>query len=590
MVRIGSLIIVAVCVVTAHAAFAGIKPSKPKPVKTPELVEQGEQIYFKRCSFCHGIGGGGDGPVAELLNPRPRNFKTNVFKFRSTESGALPLDEDLFETISKGVRGTAMQSFDKETVKTGLTEEERWSVIYFIQTFSETPDFSLWKLDEEYAKAATAEDKADYRYNKVMKIGDPPAESAKLVEKGKEVYKTAKCFQCHGDNGLGNGVSADGMKDDWKFPIVPRDLTKEWTYKGGSSVKDIFFRFTTGLNGTPMPSFAKSVKEEDRWALANYVKSLQYAPSDKKDLSIPRISGDLPLNPDDPAWNKSGRLDVRLTGNVLVKPRWQNITIDLVKVRALYNDKEIAFRLEWNDRFPNTIHEGHDDLHQLDQTSPGDAGGLTTYVPIHSPEYTPGKYRDAVMLQFPQKQIEGAEKPHFLNGDPSHTVNLWWWRADYDPVRKEIAETVLKNTILKPLEKYVIAANEPEKKGPAALELNSKGFKSAFKVQPDASQTLMSKAKYNDGVWTLVMKRPLVTDDKNDVQFEQGKFIPMAVNAWDGWNHDIGMQKSVSSWHYIYLEKPMPVKVYIITVMAVLILAGVELYLIRKWSRPDNGA
>ena len=63
-----------------------------------------------------------------------------------------------------------------------------------------------------------------------------------LVEKGKEVYKTAKCFQCHGDNGRGNGVSADGMKDDWKFPIVPRDLTKEWTYKGGSSVREIFFR------------------------------------------------------------------------------------------------------------------------------------------------------------------------------------------------------------------------------------------------------------------------------------------------------------------------------------------------------------
>lgn len=590
MVRIASLIIAAICVVTAQAAIAGIKPSKPRPVKTPELVEQGGQIYFKRCSFCHGMEGGGDGPVAELLNPRPRNFKTNVFKFRSTESGALPLDEDIFETISKGVRGTAMQSFDKETVKTGLTEEERWSVIYFIQTFSETPDFSLWKLDEEYAKATDPGDKADYRYNKVMKIGDPPAESAKLIEKGKEVYKTAKCFQCHGDNGLGNGVSADGMKDDWKFPIVPRDLTKEWTYKGGSSVKEIFFRFTTGLSGSPMPSFAKTITEEDRWALANYVKSLQYASSDKKDASIPRISGDLPLNPDDPAWNKSGRLDVRLTGNVLIKPRWQNITIDLVKVRALYNDKEIAFRLEWNDRFPNTIHEGHDDLHQLDQTSPGDAGGLTTYVPIHSPEYTPGNYRDALMLQFPQKQIEGAEKPHFLNGDPGHSVNLWWWRADYDPVRKEIADTLLKNTSMKPLEKYVIAANEPEKKGPAGLELNAKGFKSAFKVQPDTSQTIKSKAKYNDGAWTLVIKRPLVTDDKNDVQFEPGKFIPIAVNAWDGWNHDIGMQKSVSSWYYIYLEKPMPVKVYIITAMAVLILAGLELYLIRKWSRPGSGA
>ncbi|MGK7344581.1 MAG: c-type cytochrome [Candidatus Nitrospinota bacterium M3_3B_026] len=583
MLRTSLLLVAALVIVSASAATAAIKPTKPKPPKTPELVEKGHVIYVKRCSFCHGIDGGGDGPVAEFLNPRPRNFQTNVFKFRSTGSGALPLDEDLFETISKGINGTAMQSFDDETMKTGLTEEERWAVIYYIQTFGLTPDFSLWMLDEDYAKSDDPGERAEYRYNKVMKIGDPPPASPEIVAKGKEVYTKAKCFQCHGDAGLGNGVSAEGMKDDWQFPIVPRDLTKGWKYKGGVSVEEIFFRFTTGLNGTPMPSFAQTVPEDERWALAYYVNSLIYEPEKGRNLTVKLMEGDLPLDPADPAWETADQVDVWLTGNVLIKPRWQNITIDMVHLKALYNGEEIAFRLEWHDRFPNTVHEGHDDLHQLDQAKPGDEGNLATYVPIYSEDYNPGRYRDAVMLQFPKKLAKGTEKPHFLNGDRSHAVNLWWWRADYDPVKKDLAAAIAGDSKLKSIEKYVVGGEDRE--GAPVLELNAKGFKKPFKTQPAESQGMVSKAGFKDGKWTLVMKRPLLTDDKNDIQFEQGRFIPVAVNAWDGWNGDIGMRKSISSWHYVYLERPTPMGVYVATGLAIILLAGVEVRLIREWRK-----
>ena len=591
MSRIVALAFAAMMLFVSQGAFAGITPAKPKPAKTPELIEQGRLVYFKRCSFCHGMDGGGDGPAAEFLNPRPRNFKTNVFKFRSTSSGALPTDEDLFETISKGIRGTAMQVFDDAQIKNGLTEEERWAVIYFIQTFSEIPDFSLWGLDSDYAKSTDPDDKAEYRYNKVMKIAEAAPTTPELIAKGKDVYKTAKCFQCHGDNGKGNGVSADGMKDDWKFPIVPRDLTKEWKYKGGSAVKEIFSRFTTGLNGTPMPSFAGSIKEEDRWALAHYVKSLQHVPDEKRELTVFKIEGELPVSPDDAAWKNAGEIDVQLAGNVLIKPRWQNITIDLVKVKALYNDKEISFRMEWNDRFANVIHEGTNDHHQLDQSAPGKTGNLVTYVPIFSESYKPGRYRDAVMLQFPVSTPGGSEKPHFLNGDPSHPVNLWWWRAEQDAMakklvdkqRKSLAAVVAAGTSggkavaavkidvvgLKPEDTF------EEKNGAATLELNAKGFKKAFKTQAEVSQAVISEAKFEDGTWSVVMKRPLLTEDKkNDVQFEPGKFIPLAVNAWDGWNKDVGMQKSISSWYFVYLDKPMGSKVYIYTLLAYYFCGG----------------
>ncbi|MCP4811349.1 MAG: hypothetical protein GY888_02485, partial [Planctomycetaceae bacterium] len=113
---------------TGGLALAADKPSKPKPETTTELVEQGKTIYFRRCSFCHGLLGDGNGPAADYLDPRPRDFTLGTFKFRTTQSGELPTDEDLFRTVSRGLSGTGMQAFDSDLIKSGLSELERWAV------------------------------------------------------------------------------------------------------------------------------------------------------------------------------------------------------------------------------------------------------------------------------------------------------------------------------------------------------------------------------------------------------------------------------------------------------------------------------
>ena len=69
--------------------------------------------------------------------------------------------------------------------------------------------------------------------------------------------KQAKCWECHGDGGKGDGEKAAGLKDDFGFPIPPANLTTG-QFKSGPSVKDIFRTMTTGLSGTPMPSFSDS--------------------------------------------------------------------------------------------------------------------------------------------------------------------------------------------------------------------------------------------------------------------------------------------------------------------------------------------
>jgi len=71
------------------------------------------------CVACHGETGVGDGSVAHKLDPRPRNFSIDRFKQGSSVN-------KLFNTISKGVPGSAMVAFKN------LSEEERWALAWYV--------------------------------------------------------------------------------------------------------------------------------------------------------------------------------------------------------------------------------------------------------------------------------------------------------------------------------------------------------------------------------------------------------------------------------------------------------------------------
>src|SRR3972149_4356951 len=97
-----------------------------------EEVEEGKKVYQERCMFCHGGEGKGDGPAADLLYPRPRDFTRGQYKIRSTPSGALPTDDDLFKIISEGMPGTSMPGW-----KDHLSNLERQQLVTTIKTFSD---------------------------------------------------------------------------------------------------------------------------------------------------------------------------------------------------------------------------------------------------------------------------------------------------------------------------------------------------------------------------------------------------------------------------------------------------------------------
>ncbi len=517
-----------VMLVAAFSSVAGASdvPSGPMPDSTDEFISAGNQIYVQRCSFCHGLLGDGEGPAAPYMDPRPRDFTLGTFKFRTTKSGELPTDADLFRTVSRGLKGTGMQAFDSDVIANGLSEEERWQVIAYIQTFAfefDDPDFDPVLNGD------------------VLTLPDNGAPyNAETIARGLAVFERAKCWECHGKLGRGDGQRSFDRQDDWGFPIRIRNVTHPWRIKAGSDVEDIYMRFSTGISGTPMPSFARTLSEEDRWDLANYIRSLQHEPTSHDVLAVLAVSGGLPLTHDDPLWNDAEPMDIRLTGQAIVPPRWQNPSIDLVTLRAMQNGTDIVFLIEWDDPFPDLM---HDETAEFDAREISIAGAFNSYVEAN--DMIPRQletFRDSVALQFPARFVEGTRKPHFLRGGSSDPVQLWVWKADQ------------------------------ESGGAAAVqEANARGWRQAPSVQAEADQQVSGGSDWDQGRWSVVMTRPLVTEDRDDVQFVPGRFIPLVANVWDGSNGEHGLLMSVSSWYYLLIEPPLSPMLYVWTLLGVLV-------------------
>ena len=494
-----------------------------RPPENDRTREEGRVIYFDRCVYCHGEEGDGNGPAADFLDPRPRDFTVGMFKLRTTNSGELPTNGDLFRAISRGLPGTAMPRWELT-----LSEAQRWKVLYYVKTFTE--EFSEEEYDPE---------------KQVVSAANPVALSEESVAKGREVFERARCYECHGRGGRGDGQKSDTLEDGWGFKVRVRNLTRGWNLKGGTMPRDIFYRFSTGVNGTPMPSFKKSLTEEERWHLANYISTVASSrESEEVVLKARRIEGPLPENPEDEAWRQAQTLRVPLTGQVLAKPRWQNISVDLVEVQAIYNQEEIALRVVWDDPIRDVEH--HEDLEVKTFEN--------TYVKAFDeiPRKT-GTFRDAIAVQFPVKLRDGARKPHFFRGDASNPVNLWMWKSD------------LQARGANPVGEY-----------------NAKGFRKPLTAQGEKDRQVRGGGDWKDGQWRVVMVRALKTEDvRRDIQFQEGRLMPMAFNAWDGSNGEHGLIMSLSAWSFIALETQAPASLYVFSALAVALVFLGEWWFVR---------
>jgi len=299
--------------------------------RSSEWIAYGQVVYERRCLGCHGVKGDGNGPAATFLyRQRPRSFAAAVFKFRLTKE-PVPTDGDLLRTITRGVRGTAMPPWYE------LPLTDRLAVIQYIKY-----ELAVDRSDPAKPYSFFIEEPP----GAPLYIQRPPTPSQQILDRGAEVWKAAKCWECHGNTGKGDGEKAPGLKDDLGFPIPPADLTSG-QFKSGPAVVDIFRTMTTGLSGTPMPSYRDSLPEEDRWALAYYVLALSafkdpltgeplpISAADRTALNDPKLEANTP----DKAYVPGGRIQRSAGGTNTVSAKSRGPTATQPQAAAQENQR-----------------------------------------------------------------------------------------------------------------------------------------------------------------------------------------------------------------------------------------------------------
>jgi mono/diheme cytochrome c family protein len=211
----------------------------------------GAQLYRRFCVGCHGAEGDGEGENAQWIDPKPRDFTAAVFKCRSTPTGTLPTDQDLFDSVTRGFVTTNMPSWR------ALAEQHRANLIAMVKSFS-----TRWQTE----KPGTP-------------ITIPPETPANIesILHGRELFDKLQCWKCHGPAGHGDGPSASTLTDDKGNPIRPYNFSTGERFMCGVTNKDLYRIFMTGLDGSPMPSFADVVKPEEAWDLVHFLRTLQTA-------------------------------------------------------------------------------------------------------------------------------------------------------------------------------------------------------------------------------------------------------------------------------------------------------------------------
>lgn len=525
-VALGLLVVIPLTASPAQAQWLELEvPARPGA--DASLIEAGRGIYETHCWYCHGDEGDGLGPIAEYVWPRPRDFTIASFKLRTTPSGELPIDEDLFRSVSLGLPGTAMPAW-----RSVLTAEERWQVIAYLKTFSD----------------GMFEDEMFDPYATVIDVRDPTAGlTQSLLEAGRAVFLDSDCWECHGDAGRGDGPKSSDLTDDAGYPILATDLELGWKFRGGSSAQDAYVRLTTGLDGSPMPSYAETLTEEERWQVAHYVASLERQSLDDSGrpvvITATRVDGPLPIDPNDAAWESSLAIWMPLTGQATFPPRWPYPSVTDVQVQAMYNIDEVALRIRWNDRTADTIPGD-----PLRETAEGWTADDTYPVIFPGGERERGTYPDILEVLFPASD-RGPLLPHLVYGDPQRPVAVWRWTAETQ-------------------------ASEP---GDQVENLRAEGPLRPLTTGPDGIQVPTARAEWSEGRWTVVFKSSLSTASG----LQPGGLVPIALHARDGGHGETGLRMSLSSWYFLHLKEPAGLAEALLVLLAILGTAAVEAIVVR---------
>ncbi len=307
-----------------------LRSSEPGQPAVKERQEGGYALYRRHCLHCHGVSGAGDGPTADFLFPRPRDYRPGKFKFTSTPNGAKPTREDLRRTIRDGLHGTSMPAFESMMSRAEIEQVLDYVIFLSIRGETELSLIDEASIADENDPAALSDEVLENVVSGVFnkwksvdtQVFNPPvarkASSPQSILHGRDLflgYKSRKgatvdCVGCHGALATGDGASfvpqavfndvvfggdpslqnerlgkysevvrkqwKDSL-DEWGNPLRPNNLNRG-IYKGGRRPLDLYWRISKGITGAKMPAHYPTLEGDEIWDLVNFVLELPYNP------------------------------------------------------------------------------------------------------------------------------------------------------------------------------------------------------------------------------------------------------------------------------------------------------------------------
>lgn len=223
--------------------------------------------------------------------------------------------------------------------------------------------------------------------------------------------------------------------------------------------------------------------------------------------------GEVPTTADDAAWQQVTPVTIPLSGQIITRPVWPEPTVRALTVRSLHSGTEIAFLLEWQDNTKND-------------------------------RLTPGTFRDGVAIGFPL----GEAPAFFCMGQLDHYINIWHWKADWQSdIDRRAARTSEKK------EGGVRTFEVIPRRVSSVEDLIGGGFSTL--TTKDRQGRVQGHALWKDGVWHVVMRRPLASEEQEDeAKLMPGRIQTISFAVWNGENKERNGQKSVAPWFQLVID------------------------------------
>jgi DMSO reductase family type II enzyme heme b subunit len=526
----------------------------PKPPAGDAALDRGAQLYTKYCAICHGEEGDGAGKFAYLMNPRPRNFRQGNFKLATTEN-QIPSDDDLLQTISDGMPGSAMPPWGH------MPRSDLMALVRYVRQFhvdGTEQTLRQWVKEGTLAQSELSSVLAvKTRPGAPLVVPPEPAFDEVRWFRGRRLY-LENCASCHGVDG--HPVAENVKFDAEGYPTPPRSFVNG-IFKGGSTGHQLYVRIWKGMKGTPMPASEGVYSAEEVWDIIHYVQNLARAGAQARaqlrqgTFVAPNVRGELPTGPLDTAWEQARPLYVGLTPLWWIEDRIEGLV-----VQALHNGQELALRLSWIDPSVDDRAVRHDE------------------------------FRDAVAIQFSMS----SDPPFYMGDTTEHGgVNIWMWKADrqkniaagYQDVDAPFPHRAVDvypeqefrlvdmsvvdwphEVITKHDPVYVTAwgagnlVADPKLETPVEC-LVARG-PGTLAGKPANVQFVAGAAAYDRGVWFVQLQRTMALPhaggheygNGDEREFKPGDYLPVSFAVWNGSAGDRDGKKNISIWQKLVIE------------------------------------